>query len=79
MCKNVASSVMVMRGGRREVVAWDLAWDIHGDGACGASWGVWNLDKRRLLYLLVLEGTTSANSPANYATRPSVIGVAIGD
>jgi hypothetical protein len=55
MCKNVASSVMVMRGGRREVVAWDLAWDIHGDGACGASWGVWNLDKRRLLYLLVLE------------------------
>ena len=46
---------MVMRGGRREVVAWDLAWDIHGDGACGASWGVWNLDKRRLLYLLVLE------------------------
>ena len=37
MCKNVASSVMVMRGGRREVVAWDLAWDIHRDGA----WGVW--------------------------------------
>ena len=37
MCKNVASSVMVMRGGRREVVAWDLAWDIHGDMA----WDVW--------------------------------------
>ena len=58
MCKNVASSVMVMRGGRREVVAWDLAWDIHGDMAWdvwGFVGGVWNLDKRRLLYLLVLE------------------------